>query len=364
MAASPDMFPGFPVSRGLPIDAVKSQARIEDVIGRAVPLKRHGSWYQGRCPFHDDQHPSLIVWPRTQTWKCMTCSPMRDDVIGFVVRWQGISLAEAVQWLTTTWGILPAVSPARPHSPADRSPGARCDPLAPLAVRDQTYRRLMARWGLSAAHRQALRQRGLSDRGMARSLFASVAPGPAPVQPAQAGVPGFVRRGAHWYVAGPAGLAIPVRALTGEIQALQIRVDAPATGSGKYRWFSTPHQPGGASSEAPIHVARGVDDIVWITEGPLKAIVAQDRLRHTVLGVPGITAWSGVPAILAALRPARVILAFDQDADPTTAAQVAHHSARLAQVLTDAGCTVYQAHWRGPKGLDDALVAGARITWT
>ena len=29
----------------------------------------------------------------------------------------------------------------------------------------------------------------------------------------------------------------------------------------------------------------------WVTEGPLKAIVVQDWLRHTALGVPGVSAW-------------------------------------------------------------------------
>lgn len=331
---------------------VKQQIRIEDVIGRVVPLKRRGSWYVGQCPFHDDRHPSLVVWPRTQTWKCMTCSPVRDDVIGFVARWRGCSTADALRVLRADLPPVPARSAA----------GEPETPLASLADRDRTYRALLSAWGLSDAHRRALMARGLSARAIRRAGLASAVPGIAPVVPTASGIPGFWRAGSGWRIAGPAGLAIPVRDADGRIQALHIRADE-ATPGGKYRWLSTPSRPGGAPSGAPVHVARGVDAVVWVTEGPLKAIVAQERLQHTVIGVPGVGAWHAVPDVIARLRPHRVILAFDQDADAATAAVVAQHVSRLAQTLTAAGWVVIRAHWTGPKGLDDALVAGAAIAF-
>ena len=342
--------------------AIKQQTRIEQVIGQMVLLKRHGSWYRGRCPFHDDHHPSLIVWPQTQTWKCMTCSPVRDDVIGFIARWYGISTREALAWFASQLFDVDNVDSVdrgdRVVNPS-RSAASRSGPLASLADRDAMYHRLIDAWGLSVAHHRLLLSRGLSLHAMARVRFASVIPGWAPSDPPRDGVPGFFRRADHWHVAGPPGLAIPVRAVSGHIQALQIRVDAAI--QGKYRWFSTPLQPGGAGSGAPIHVARGTGAVVWITEGPLKAIIAQDRLQHTVLGLPGVTVWHSVPDILHQLQPHEVILALDQDPDPTTATLVAHHRARMTQVLTAAGWRVRQAFWEGPKGLDDALVAHVPI---
>ena len=281
----------------------------------------------------------------------MTCSPMRDDVIGFVARWQGCSVAEAVQWLEheTSEGFVAVPRQiARMETP----------PVA-LADRDVTYRSLLRQWGLAPRHRTALQIRGLTDQAIRRAGFASAVPGLAPVTPATAAVPGFVRKATRWYVAGPAGLAIPVRAVNGQIQAIHIRVDDVSRG--KYRWLSTPSQVGGAASGAPVHVARGVDDVVWITEGPLKAIVAQETLGHTVLGVPGAGAWTPVLDILRIIRPQRVILAFDRDPDPRTAEKVALHGSRLTTALTAAGWHCMTASWEGPKGLDDALVARVAI---
>ena len=332
---------------------IKQSLRIEDIIGQVVPLKRRGAAYVGRCPFHDDRHPSLVVWPRTNTWKCMTCSPVRDDVIGFVARWRQCSIREALAFLGESLPKNPVRTPATPG-----------DAPASLADRDATYRRLIAAWGLSADHRAQLRQRGLSDAVIRRAGFASAAPGLSPVIPAVPGIPGFFLRGDRWRVSGPAGLAIPVRNAAGQIQALHIRADAPQRG--KYRWLSTPHADhGGATSGSPVHVARGVNDVVWVTEGPLKAIVAQERLGHTVLGVAGVTAWQAVPAIVADLHPQRVMLAFDRDADPQTAAIVAEQTRRLQDALAARlRIPVLVASWNGPKGLDDALVARVPIHWT
>lgn len=329
---------------------IKESIRIEDIIGRVVPLKQHGHWYVGRCPFHHDTHPSFVVWPETGTWKCMTCSTVRDDVIGFVAKWRGCSTAEALTQLQDELPAAPVQRPTPPGSPV----------VASLAHRDATYRTVLAHWGLTHSHYLALRKRGLSDLTIRQAGFASVVPGHTTIHPTTVGIPGFARQGGRWRIIGPAGLAIPVRALDGRIQAVHIRTDAKT--AGKYRWLSTPDRMGGAASGAPVHVARGVDDVVWVTEGPLKAIVAQERLKHTVLGVAGVSAWQDVPEIVATLRPRRVILAFDQDADPATAAVVAQQTVRLTDVLRGAGWIVLQAQWTGPKGLDDALVAEAHIS--
>jgi len=339
----------------IPAETIKHTVSIEDIIGQVVPLKRHGSWYRGRCPFHDDRNPSLVVWPRTGTWKCMTCMPMRDDVIGFVMRWQGISLTEALAWLTDY--SLPAHPGHRPGPSSVALP----TPIASLTDRDRVYRRLLAHWGLSSEHRQALRQRGLPDRVWAQWGFASAQGGVAPFDPGCSGVPGWFRKADHWELVDTSGLVIPVRTLDGSIEALHIRRDQVA--SDKYRWFSSANRPGGASSGAPVHVARGVDDVVWVTEGPLKAIIAQHYLHHTVLGIPGLNTWQAVPDLITALHPRRVLLAFDQETDPTKHALVEQQTQRLGQQLAQAGWSVWVAHWSGQKGLDDALVANTPITW-
>jgi DNA primase len=44
---------------------------VEVVRGRGVELKRKGKQLVGKCPFHDDHEPSLIVDPKKQLWNCL-----------------------------------------------------------------------------------------------------------------------------------------------------------------------------------------------------------------------------------------------------------------------------------------------------
>lgn len=75
----------------------------------------------------------------------------------------------------------------------------------------------------------------------------------------------------------------------------------------------------------------------------------------------GVGAWDPVLEIVIAIRPKRIILAFDRDPDPETADKVAQQVDRLASALTDGGWPLMIAPW--PKGLDDALVTGASVTF-
>ena len=61
---------------------LKQRIPIEEVIGQYVPLIRQGHYYTGLCPFHDDHHPSLAVYPERGTFCCFACGE-RGDVIRF-----------------------------------------------------------------------------------------------------------------------------------------------------------------------------------------------------------------------------------------------------------------------------------------
>lgn len=334
---------------------IKRQVRIEAIIGTYVPLTRHGRWYTGRCPFHDDHDPSLVVWPETQTWKCMSCSPMRGDVLDFVARIEHLSLRAAAERVVALGHVtLPdAPSPERASLAPSR---------APVSARHATYTALLAAWGLAARHRADLEARGLTPLTIATAGFATAQPGPAPVTPEADGVPGFFQRHHRWYIVGPAGLAIPVRDVTGSIVAIHLRTDRAT--HGKYRWLSSGGRPRGAASGAPVHVVPGSGTVVWITEGPLKAIVAGQFLGVPMIGVPGVGAWHAALDALTLLHPTEVVLAFDRDPDPDTAAAVQQHVQRFAAALRERQWPCRLAFWSGPKGLDDALKAGAVLRLT
>ncbi|MFO0508803.1 MAG: cytochrome c biogenesis protein CcdA [bacterium] len=54
------------------IERLKKEVAMERlVMGFGVELKRHGAEWIGRCPFHEDKTPSLVVSPKTNLWHCL-----------------------------------------------------------------------------------------------------------------------------------------------------------------------------------------------------------------------------------------------------------------------------------------------------
>lgn len=71
---------------------------IEEVIGEVLPLKRIGASYVGQCPFHDDKHPSFVVFPDTFMFHCFGCGK-HGDVIDFLRLRFGLSFVAAAALL-------------------------------------------------------------------------------------------------------------------------------------------------------------------------------------------------------------------------------------------------------------------------
>jgi DNA primase len=76
---------------------------IEEVIGAVVQLKKAGKSLSGRCPFHDDEHPSLVVSPERGTFRCFACG-VHGDAVEFLSRCEAISVGEAIRRLTNPHG--------------------------------------------------------------------------------------------------------------------------------------------------------------------------------------------------------------------------------------------------------------------
>lgn len=73
---------------------------IEEVIGRYIELTDMGSYYVAQCPFHDDNSPSLIVYPNdgeNGRWRCMACSEEWGDAVSFVMQYENCSFNDAVK---------------------------------------------------------------------------------------------------------------------------------------------------------------------------------------------------------------------------------------------------------------------------
>ena len=85
-------------------DRIKQANDIVDLVGSYTQLRRSGSRYVCRCPFHEDTRPSLQINPARQSWACYVCN-IRGDVFDFVMRKEGVEFFEAMKILAERVGI-------------------------------------------------------------------------------------------------------------------------------------------------------------------------------------------------------------------------------------------------------------------
>ena len=263
-------------------------------------------------------------------------------------------------------GWLHKLDTANPlPTPPKRRPDARQTPKALPDVLDVVYRTLLAELRLSERHRENLQQRGLTDAQIEELRYRTLtANGRCELAMRLrtkgvrlAGVPGFYLEAEQWQLAGPPGIAIPVRDTKSRIVGLQVRCDKAE--NGKYKWVSSRGFNAGCSPGVPVHVAGTVftNGEVWITEGPIKADIAALKLNRVVLAVPGVGNWPGVIPIVQELRPGRVIISFDMDKNQNAAVHL--HLDTLATCLIKRGIRTFEADWDTRfKGLDDLLIGG------
>ena len=86
------------------IDRIFSAARIEDVVGDYVSLKKRGANLIGLCPFHDEKTGSFTVSPSKGIFKCFGCGKAGHSV-GFVMEIEQCSYVEAIRQLAKKYHI-------------------------------------------------------------------------------------------------------------------------------------------------------------------------------------------------------------------------------------------------------------------
>ncbi|MEE0894974.1 MAG: CHC2 zinc finger domain-containing protein, partial [Bacteroidales bacterium] len=86
------------------ISRILEAARIEDVVGVFVPLKKRGANFIGLCPFHDEKTPSFNVNPARGIFKCFGCGEGGDSV-AFLMKHQHYTYPEALRWLAERYHI-------------------------------------------------------------------------------------------------------------------------------------------------------------------------------------------------------------------------------------------------------------------
>ena len=86
------------------IQTIIETARIEEVVGEFVSLKRRGVNYIGLCPFHNEKTPSFTVSPAKGIYKCFGCGAS-GNAVGFVMAHEHYSYPEALKYIAKKYGI-------------------------------------------------------------------------------------------------------------------------------------------------------------------------------------------------------------------------------------------------------------------
>jgi DNA primase len=86
------------------IDRIMDAARIEEVVGEFVTLRKRGVNYTGLCPFHDDKTPSFSVSPTRGICKCFSCGK-GGNVVHFIMEHEQLSYYDALKWLAKKYHI-------------------------------------------------------------------------------------------------------------------------------------------------------------------------------------------------------------------------------------------------------------------
>ena len=86
------------------IDLVFETARVEEVLGDFVQLKKSGSNFKGLSPFTDERSPSFMVSPVKQIWKDFS-SGKGGNVVAFLMEHEHFTYPEAIKYLAKKYNI-------------------------------------------------------------------------------------------------------------------------------------------------------------------------------------------------------------------------------------------------------------------
>ena len=86
------------------LEQLRERVSLVDVVSRHVKLQRRGREYVGLSPFKQERTPSFTVVPDKGFFHCFS-SGEHGDVVGFLMRMEGLSFPEAVEKLAQAAGL-------------------------------------------------------------------------------------------------------------------------------------------------------------------------------------------------------------------------------------------------------------------
>lgn len=136
-------------------------ARIEEVVGEFLTLRRRGVNLVGLCPFHAERTPSFNVNPARNIFKCFGCGK-GGDAVTFLMEHEGFTYPEALRWLARKYRIEIQEVERSPQQQAEQQQAESLFIVNDFAARHFQEQMLNTDEGKSVAL-SYFRLRGLSD---------------------------------------------------------------------------------------------------------------------------------------------------------------------------------------------------------
>jgi DNA primase catalytic core len=339
------------------VERLKREVSVQRLAeARGIKLTRHGADLVGKCPFHDDRTPSLVITPAKNLWHCLGACNEGGTAIDWVMKASGISFRHAVELLRADHLPL-AAEPGTPESRPVKHGTVR--KLPPPVARDADDRMLLLQ--VMDYYNETLKQspeamKYLSSRGLQSSEiidrfklgFANRTLGyrlPAKNRAAGAEMRGrlqslgILRESGHEHFNG--SLVIPVLSSSGEVVEMYGRKITANLREGTPNHLYLPGAHRGVWNEEALIASKEI----ILCESLI------DALTFWSAGIRNVTASYGVNGFTADHRAAferhgteRVYIAYDRDeAGDSSAAQ-------LSEELIGMGIECFRVQF--PKGMD------------
>ncbi|NBW82461.1 DNA primase, partial [bacterium] len=99
------------------IDALRERINLVEVVSQTVSLRKSGSRFMGKCPFHEDSSPSFLV--EDKHYHCFGCKA-HGDAISFEMNRSGCTFPEAVEALANRFNFTLDYEANSKESEADK----------------------------------------------------------------------------------------------------------------------------------------------------------------------------------------------------------------------------------------------------
>jgi DNA primase len=320
---------------------------------RGVAFKKHGNDLIGRCPFHADKTPSLVVTPAKNLWHCLGACQAGGTVIDWVMKSEGVSFRHAVELLQNDYQPLAASPGASPikHSTVKKLTmpiAADAEDAKLLAQVIEYYHETLLE---SPEAIEYLRRRGIGSEeaiktfklGFANRTLGYRLPEKNRVEGAairgQLQRLGVLRESGHEHFNG--SVVMPIISPSGEVTEIYGRKITEGLRPGTPNHLYLPGLHRGVWNESAL--AEHTEIILC------EALI--DALTFWCAGYRNVTASYGIEGFTAdhlaafqANSTQRVLIAYDRDEAGDRAAE------KLSSQLTAAGLDAYRLQF--PKGMD------------